>query len=100
LLREVFVEFRLNAANRVKNAILGAIDIVKMRATIQPVLPLLGVPEIGLSQLEYALTEVNQVILGHILDQLGRLPQIKQDFSHCHQRMHIVEHQVVGGLLG
>lgn len=98
LVHEILVEFCFNASNRVKDSVFSPVDIVEGSTAIKPILALWIIPHVSLAHLENTLTQVDEIILCYILNNLFAA-QIKKYLRYCHHRMHIVKHQIVCWLL-
>ena len=107
-LEEYLIELLLDAGHREVGIVFGLVDGVERSAAIEEVLALLVIPEADVSHPEHTLAEEDQIVdcnvlvLMWLLVKLRRLRFLmdcKEDPCHSHQRVDIVEHQVVGGLL-
>ena len=97
-MHEILVEFCLNASNRVEDSVFSPVDIVEGSTAIKPILALWIIPHVSFAHLENTLTQVDEILLCHILNNLFAA-QIKEYLCYCHHRMNIVEHQIVCWLL-
>ncbi len=97
-MHEILVEFCFNASNRVEDSVFSPVDIVEGSTAIKPILALWIIPHVSLAHLENTLTQVDEIILCYILNNLFAA-QIKEYLRYCHHRMHIVKHQIVCWLL-
>ena len=107
-LKEYLIELLLDAGHREVGIVFGLVHGVAWSAAIEEVLALLVIPEADVSHPEHALAEEDQVVDCDVLVQVWLFLELrrlrflmdrKENPCHSHQRVNIVEHQVVGGLL-